>query len=71
VASSDHGILYGLSNQKEVGMLSPSELRSLRSSIGRLIKITSTIALLTMSSATVAMAHAGRIPGFVQDHSIC
>jgi hypothetical protein len=41
-------------SNKEVGMLSRSELLSIRFSIGQAIKLSSAITLLTLASATVA-----------------
>lgn len=71
MASRDHGILYGFYNQKEVGMLSPSKLLLLRISVGQLIKLSFTVALLMLSSATVARSQfdSGQISGFVRESS--
>jgi hypothetical protein len=71
VASRDQGKLFGFSNQKEVGMLSPSKPLLLRFSVGRLIELSSTAALLALSSVTVAMAQldSGQIFGCVRGRS--
>src|SRR6516165_1034427 len=71
VALRDHGILFGFSNQKGVGMLSPSKLLLHRFSVGQLIKLSSTVVLLMLSSATVARAQfdSGQISGLVREYS--
>jgi carboxypeptidase family protein len=63
--------LFGFSNQKGVGMLSPSNLLLLRFPVRQLIKISVTVAVLMLSSATVAMAQfdSGQISGFVRESS--
>jgi hypothetical protein len=75
VALRDHGILFGFSNQKEVGMLSPSKLLSPRFSLGQLIKLSFTVAVLAVVSmlgpAERAMAQVttATLYGIVQDQS--